>query len=40
MPNQYNAVSEGIIANDVDVIIINRIQDVTGIYARACNMSK
>jgi D-tagatose-1,6-bisphosphate aldolase subunit GatZ/KbaZ len=40
MPNQYNAVSEGTIANDVDAIIINRIQDVTGIYARACNMSK
>jgi len=40
LPNQYNAVSEGIIANDVEAIIINRIQDVLGIYARACNMSK
>ena len=40
MPNQYNAVSEGAIANDVDAIIINRIQDVIGIYARACKMSK
>ena len=40
MPNQYYAVSEGTIANDVKAIIINRIQDVIGIYARACNMSK
>lgn len=40
MPNQYNAVSEGTIENDVEQIIINRTQDVIGIYARACNMSK
>jgi D-tagatose-1,6-bisphosphate aldolase subunit GatZ/KbaZ len=40
MPNQYNAVNEGTIANDVEAIIVNRIQDVVGIYARACNMSK
>ena len=40
MPNQYNAVSEGTIANDVEEIIINRTQDVIGIYARACNMAK
>jgi D-tagatose-1,6-bisphosphate aldolase subunit GatZ/KbaZ len=40
MPNQYNAVSEGTIANDVEAIIIDRIQDVIGIYARACKMSK
>jgi D-tagatose-1,6-bisphosphate aldolase subunit GatZ/KbaZ len=40
MPNQYNAVSEGIIANDVEEIIINRTQDVIGIYARACKMAK
>lgn len=40
MPNQYNAVSEGIINNDVEEIILNRTQDVIGIYARACNMSK
>ena len=40
MPNQYNAISEGTIANDVEAIIINRIQDVVGIYARACKMSK
>jgi D-tagatose-1,6-bisphosphate aldolase subunit GatZ/KbaZ len=39
MPNQYNAVSEGTIANDVESIIINRIQDVIGIYARACKLS-
>jgi D-tagatose-1,6-bisphosphate aldolase subunit GatZ/KbaZ len=39
MPNQYTAVNEGTIANDVDAIIINRIQDVIGIYARACKMS-
>ncbi|CAB1074937.1 hypothetical protein JY97_07960 [Alkalispirochaeta odontotermitis] len=40
MPNQYNAVSEGTIANDVEAIIINRIQEVVGLYARACKMSK
>ena len=40
MPNQYYAVSEGTITNDVEAIIINRTQDVIGIYARACNMSK
>jgi D-tagatose-1,6-bisphosphate aldolase subunit GatZ/KbaZ len=40
MPNQYKAVSEGAIANDVNAIIINRIQDVIGIYARACKMSE
>jgi D-tagatose-1,6-bisphosphate aldolase subunit GatZ/KbaZ len=40
MPNQYNAVSEGTIANDVEEIIINRTQDVIGIYARACNMAR
>jgi hypothetical protein len=39
MPNQYHAVSEGSIANDVEAIIINRIQDVIGIYARACKLS-
>ena len=40
MPNQYNAVNKGVIANDVEAIIINRIQDVLGIYTRACNMSR
>jgi D-tagatose-1,6-bisphosphate aldolase subunit GatZ/KbaZ len=40
MPNQYNAVSGGLIRNEVDEIIINRIQDVIGIYARACRMAK
>lgn len=40
MPNQYNAVSEGVIENDVEQIILNRTQDVIGIYARACNMAK
>lgn len=40
MPCQYHAVSEGTIANDVEAIIINRIQDIIGIYARACKMSK
>jgi D-tagatose-1,6-bisphosphate aldolase subunit GatZ/KbaZ len=39
LPNQYKAVNEGTIANDVEAIIINRTQDVIGIYARACNMS-
>lgn len=40
MPNQYNAISEGLIENDVEQIIINRTQDVIGIYARACKMAK
>lgn len=40
MPNQYIGVSEGTIANDVKEIIINRTQDIIGIYARACNMTK
>jgi D-tagatose-1,6-bisphosphate aldolase subunit GatZ/KbaZ len=40
MPNQYNAVSEGAIANDVEEIIIHRTQDVIGIYARACKMAR
>jgi D-tagatose-1,6-bisphosphate aldolase subunit GatZ/KbaZ len=39
MPNQYNAVSEGLIDNDVEQIIINRTQDVIAIYARACGMA-
>ena len=39
MPNQYNAVSEGTIENDVAQSILNRTQDVIGIYARACKMS-
>ncbi len=38
MPNQYNAVSEGAIANEVDQILLHRTQDVIGIYARACRM--
>lgn len=40
MPNQYNAVSEGRIANDVEQLIIDRTQDVIRIYARACKMAK
>lgn len=39
MPNQYNAVNEGLIDNDVEQLIINRIQDVIGIYSRACKMA-
>jgi D-tagatose-1,6-bisphosphate aldolase subunit GatZ/KbaZ len=39
MPNQYNAVSEGLVENDVEQIIVNRTQDVIGIYARACRMA-
>ena len=39
LPNQYNAVSEGVIENNVEQIIINRTQDVIGIYARACRMA-
>jgi D-tagatose-1,6-bisphosphate aldolase subunit GatZ/KbaZ len=37
MPGQYHAVSEGLICNDVEEIIIHRTQDVIGIYSRACN---
>ncbi len=40
MPNQYSAISEGLIANEVEQIIIHRTQDVIGIYARACKMAK
>ena len=40
MPNQYNAVNDGVINNTVEELVINRIQDVIGIYARACKMSK
>jgi D-tagatose-1,6-bisphosphate aldolase subunit GatZ/KbaZ len=36
MPNQYNAVQEGQIACNADQLILSRIQDVVGIYARAC----
>ena len=40
LPNQYHAVSEEYIANEVEAIIIDRIQDIVRIYARACKMSK
>ena len=40
LPNQYTAVNEGIINNDVEDIIIHRTQEVIGIYARACKMAK
>lgn len=39
LPNQYNAVSEGIIKNNVNEILINRTQDVISLYAKACKMS-
>jgi D-tagatose-1,6-bisphosphate aldolase subunit GatZ/KbaZ len=37
LPGQYHAVSEGLIRNAVEEIIIDRTQDVIGIYSRACN---
>jgi D-tagatose-1,6-bisphosphate aldolase subunit GatZ/KbaZ len=37
MPNQYNAVQEGLIHLNCDELICSRIGDVIGIYARACN---
>lgn len=40
MPGQYHAVSGGLISNDVEEIIINRTQDVIGMYARACGLAK
>ncbi|HNX52250.1 MAG TPA: D-tagatose-bisphosphate aldolase, class II, non-catalytic subunit [Pontiellaceae bacterium] len=40
MPGQYRAVSEGLIRNDVEEIIIHRTQDVISLYARACNMAR
>lgn len=40
MPNQYAAVSEGMIKNDVQQIILHRTQDVIRIYARACRMRR
>ncbi len=36
MPNQYNAVQEGRIKLTARELILNRIQDIMGIYARAC----
>jgi len=36
MPNQYNAVQEGKIKLTSEDLIISRIRDVAGIYARAC----
>ncbi len=36
MPNQYNAVQEGKIALTAQDLILSRIRDVLGIYARAC----
>ena len=36
LPNQYDAVQEGKIALKTQDLIISRIRDVVGIYARAC----
>ncbi len=36
LPNQYDAVQEGKIALKAQDLIISRIRDVVGIYARAC----
>ena len=40
LPNQYTSVRSGRIKSTADDIIIDRIRDVLGIYARACNLSK
>lgn len=40
MPNQYDAVQEGKITIKADDLIISRIRDVVGIYARACRMKR
>ena len=40
MPNQYNAVQDGEIGCTADELIISRIRDVIGIYARACGLGK
>ena len=39
MPNQYNAVQEGRITPRAQELILSRIRDVVGIYARACGLS-
>ena len=38
LPNQYDAVQEGKIALKTQDLIISRIRDVVGIYARACGL--
>ncbi|MBF9014924.1 MULTISPECIES: D-tagatose-bisphosphate aldolase, class II, non-catalytic subunit [unclassified Oceanispirochaeta] len=40
MPNQYNALQEGQIKLTAEDLIISRIRDVAGIYARACGFGK
>jgi D-tagatose-1,6-bisphosphate aldolase subunit GatZ/KbaZ len=40
MPNQYNAVQEGKIELKAEDLILDRIRDVAGIYARACGFGK
>ena len=40
MPNQYDAVQEGQISLTAEDLIISRIRDVAGIYARACGFGK
>lgn len=39
MPNQYTAIQEGKTGCSSDELIISRIRDVTGIYARACGFN-
>ena len=36
MPNQYDAVQEGKIELKAEALVLSRIRDVAGIYARAC----
>ncbi|QEN09805.1 D-tagatose-bisphosphate aldolase, class II, non-catalytic subunit [Oceanispirochaeta crateris] len=38
MPNQYTAVQEGQIKLSAEELIISRIRDVAGVYARACGL--
>jgi D-tagatose-1,6-bisphosphate aldolase subunit GatZ/KbaZ len=40
MPNQYTAINEGIIKNNVNQIILNKTQEVISLYARSCKLSK
>jgi len=40
MPSQYNAVQEGKIRLTAEDLIISRIRDVAGIYARACGFGR
>ena len=38
MPGQYEAVRSGIISSPPRELILNKIREVTGLYARACGI--